>query len=140
MVVIGGGYIGMEVGSNLSKHGLDVTLVYPEKHLMERLFTPEIASFYEEVYKSKGIQLKPESLATSFEGQDGKVRLLCSLPECSTGCRATCWLDDPSAWPLFGTAGHTLMNRLVLRADAHTDLQRRVAVVAERTYAQPAPI
>lgn len=73
VVVIGGGYIGMEVGSNLSKHGLDVTLVYPEKHLMERLFTPEIASFYEDYYKNKGIKLKSQSLATSFEGQDGKV-------------------------------------------------------------------
>ena len=63
----------MEVGSNLSKHGLEVTLVYPEKHLMERLFTAEVAGFYEDYYKGKGIKLKPESLATSFEGKDGKV-------------------------------------------------------------------
>lgn len=77
-VVIGGGYIGMEVGSNLSKHGLEVTLVWPEKHLMERLFTPEVASFYEEYYKNKGIKLQPNALATSFEGKDGKVNF--SLP------------------------------------------------------------
>ena len=75
-VVVGGGYIGMEVGSNISKYGIDTTLVYPEPHLMSRLFTPEIAEFYEKIYKEKGIHLKPESLATSFEGKDGKVRLI----------------------------------------------------------------
>lgn len=63
----------MEVGSNLSKHGLDVTLVFPETHLMERLFIPEVATFYEEYYKDKGITLKNKSVATSFEGKDGKV-------------------------------------------------------------------
>ena len=73
-VVVGGGYIGMEVGSNISKHGVDTTIVYPEPFLMSRLFTKEIASFYEDVYRSKGIKLMPESLATAFEGKDGKVQ------------------------------------------------------------------
>lgn len=72
-VVVGGGYIGMEVGSNISKHGVETTIVYPEPFLMSRLFTKEIASFYEDVYRSKGIKLMPESLATAFEGKNGKV-------------------------------------------------------------------
>ena len=100
VVVIGGGYIGMEVGSNLSKHGLEVTLVYPEKHLMERLFTPEIASFYEEYYKNKGIKLQPESLATSFEGEGGKVR-------CHTLCPCHCW------WLRYGVSARLHLNVLV---------------------------
>ena len=63
----------MEVGSNISKHGVDTTIVYPEPFLMSRLFTKDIAAFYEDVYKSKGIHLMPDSLATAFEGKDGKV-------------------------------------------------------------------
>jgi len=77
--VIGGGYIGMEVGAGLSKNGMDVTLVYPEKHLMERLFTPEIAQFYEKYYEDKGIKLQSGSLATEFKGKDGHVSHCCSL-------------------------------------------------------------
>ena len=75
--VIGGGYIGMETAAGLNKNGLDVTLVFPEKHLMERLFTPEVAQFYEKYYTDKGITLKSGSLATEFEGKDGVVRILC---------------------------------------------------------------
>lgn len=48
VVVIGGGYIGLEVAAGLSLHeGVSVTMVFPEPHLMARLFTPEIAAFYE---------------------------------------------------------------------------------------------
>ena len=71
--VIGGGYIGMEVGAGLNKNGMDVTIVFPEKHLMERLFTPEIAQFYEQYYQDKGVTLKSGSLATEFKGKDGVV-------------------------------------------------------------------
>lgn len=32
---------------------MQVTLVFPESRVMERLFTPEIASFYEKFYEDK---------------------------------------------------------------------------------------
>ncbi|CAL8465067.1 g4602 [Coccomyxa elongata] len=71
--VIGGGYIGMETAAGLNKNGLDVTIVFPEKHLMERLFTAEMAAFYEKVYTDKGIKLMPGNIAASFEGTNGQV-------------------------------------------------------------------
>ena len=42
--------------------------------MRRRLFTPEIATFYEEFLTSKGITFIKEDTATSFEGKDGKVR------------------------------------------------------------------
>jgi NADPH-dependent 2,4-dienoyl-CoA reductase/sulfur reductase-like enzyme len=33
-VVVGGGYIGFEAAAGLSMHGLDVTMVFPETHLV----------------------------------------------------------------------------------------------------------
>lgn len=48
---IGGGYIGMECAAALALNGLDVTMVFPESRLMERLFTPELAAFYEGFYE-----------------------------------------------------------------------------------------
>lgn len=48
VVVVGGGYIGLEVAAGLSMHpGVSVAMVFPEPHLMARLFTPDIAAFYE---------------------------------------------------------------------------------------------
>ncbi|CAN6574972.1 unnamed protein product [Malus baccata var. baccata] len=55
-VVIGGGYIGMECAASLVINRMNVTMVFPEEHCMARLFTPKIASFYEEFYKSKGVK------------------------------------------------------------------------------------
>jgi monodehydroascorbate reductase (NADH) len=36
VVVVGGGYIGLEVAAGLSLHGVEVTMVFPETHLMAR--------------------------------------------------------------------------------------------------------
>lgn len=72
-VVVGGGYIGMEVAAGLSMWGLDVTMVFPESRLMERFFTPEIAAFYEEVYAGKGIKMVKGELCSGFTGAEGKV-------------------------------------------------------------------
>jgi len=66
--VVGGGYIGLETTAGLVKNGMEVTLVFPEKHVMDRLFTPEIAAFYEKFYTEKGVKLMPGTLAAGFEG------------------------------------------------------------------------
>ena len=50
-----------------------VTLVYPEKHFMERLFTPEIAAFYEKFYADKGVVIKEGNTVSALEGKDGHV-------------------------------------------------------------------
>jgi monodehydroascorbate reductase (NADH) len=72
-VVVGGGYIGLECAAALQMNDLDVTIVFPEGRFMERLFTPEIADFYEKFYADKGIKIISKDTVTSFEGE-GKVR------------------------------------------------------------------
>jgi len=57
VVVIGGGYIGLEVGAAANLMGCKVTLVFPEEHVMPRLFNRDIAHHYETFYKSKGVDL-----------------------------------------------------------------------------------
>ncbi|KAF3775700.1 Monodehydroascorbate reductase 4 [Nymphaea thermarum] len=66
-VVIGGGYIGMECAAALVTNNIAVTMVFPEEHCMARLFTPEIAAFYEEYYKSKGVKFIKGTVLSSFE-------------------------------------------------------------------------
>lgn len=74
VVVIGGGYIGMECTAGVASREQAATLVFPEGHLMQRLFTPEIAAFYERFYADKGVKMVKQQLATSLEGEGGKVR------------------------------------------------------------------
>jgi NADPH-dependent 2,4-dienoyl-CoA reductase/sulfur reductase-like enzyme len=40
-VVVGGGYIGMEVAAQLINNGISATIVCPEDRLLARLFTPK---------------------------------------------------------------------------------------------------
>lgn len=72
-VAIGGGYIGMEVAAGLAQNGLNTTMVYPEPHIMSRLFTPKLAEFYENFYREKGITLLKGGKVTELEGANGKV-------------------------------------------------------------------
>lgn len=73
-VVIGGGYIGMECAAALVTNRIKVTMVFPEAHCMARLFTPKIAEFYEDYYKSKGVIFIKGTVLSSFENDSkGKV-------------------------------------------------------------------
>ncbi|KAL8193526.1 hypothetical protein R6Q57_026661 [Mikania cordata] len=73
-VVIGGGYIGMEVAASLVINKINVSMVFPEPHCMARLFTPKIASYFEEFYKSKGVKFVKGTVMSSFVfNPDGKV-------------------------------------------------------------------
>ncbi|XP_072959212.1 monodehydroascorbate reductase 2, peroxisomal [Typha angustifolia] len=73
-IVIGGGYIGMECAAALVTNKIKVTMVFPEKHCMARLFTPKIAEFYENYYKSKGVRFVKGTVLSSFENDSaGKV-------------------------------------------------------------------
>ncbi|KAL0540833.1 hypothetical protein IC582_020849 [Cucumis melo] len=66
-VVIGGGYIGMECAASLVISKINVTMVFPEAQCMPRLFTPKIASFYEDYYKSKGVEFVKGTVLSSFD-------------------------------------------------------------------------
>ncbi|KAM7280887.1 hypothetical protein ACFE04_008021 [Oxalis oulophora] len=73
-VVIGGGYIGMECAASLVINKINVTMVFPEEHCMARLFTPKIASYYEDAYESKGVKFVKGTVLTSFDfDSNGKV-------------------------------------------------------------------
>lgn len=73
-VVVGGGYIGMEVAAVLAGKGIEVTMVYPGEHLLERVFTPEMAEYFEETYRRHGVRLLSRRRIAAFEGTDRAAR------------------------------------------------------------------
>ncbi|XP_042429749.1 monodehydroascorbate reductase 3, cytosolic-like isoform X2 [Zingiber officinale] len=72
-VIVGGGYIGLELSAVMKINNFDVTMVYPEPWCMPRLFTPEIAAFYESYYANKGVKIDKGTLVTSVKLKDGRV-------------------------------------------------------------------
>ncbi|KAH1251501.1 Monodehydroascorbate reductase, chloroplastic/mitochondrial [Glycine max] len=57
VVVVGGGYIGMEVAAAAVGWKLDATIIFPEDDLLQRLFTPSLARRYEELYQKNGVKV-----------------------------------------------------------------------------------
>ncbi|KAL4324935.1 hypothetical protein GQ457_11G013270 [Hibiscus cannabinus] len=75
VVIVGGGYIGLEVAAAMRINNFDVTMVYPEPWCMPRLFTPTIAAFYESYYKNKGIKIIKGTVAVGFNANaNGEVK------------------------------------------------------------------
>lgn len=72
-VIVGGGFIGMEVAAVLSQAGLDVTMVLNDERISKRLFTPEMSNFFEGYYKERGVRLLKSAPVTELRG-DGTVK------------------------------------------------------------------
>ena len=82
MVVIGGGYIGMEAAAVGRKLGLNVTVVEAMDRIMSRGIGEEISSFFENMHKEEGVTILTGTGVTAFEG-DGKLHTVV----CSDGTR-----------------------------------------------------
>jgi NADPH-dependent 2,4-dienoyl-CoA reductase/sulfur reductase-like enzyme len=54
-VVIGSGFIGMEVASVLASRGVRTTMVFPDDRVWKRLFTPPVSTFFERQFAGHGI-------------------------------------------------------------------------------------
>ena len=75
VVIIGRGYIGLELSTVMKISNLDVCMVYPKPWCMPRLFTADIADFYESYYANKGIKIIKGIVAVGFTSDaNGKVK------------------------------------------------------------------
>ncbi len=67
-VVIGGGFIGMEVAAVLTQRGLSVSMVLGDDRIWKRLFTPEMSKFFEDYYSAKGVRIVRSTTVTELRG------------------------------------------------------------------------
>ncbi len=68
-VVIGGGFIGMEVAAVLTQKNVHTTMVFPEERVWKRMFTPEMSTFFARYYADRGIEVLAKSNVAGFEGE-----------------------------------------------------------------------
>ncbi len=78
-VVVGGGFIGLEVAENLKHRGVDVTLFELVPHILPP-FDEEIALFAQNHMKEKGVDIITGEKVTGFEGDsEGVKRVITSV-------------------------------------------------------------
>lgn len=71
-VVVGAGFIGIEMAENLVHRGLDVTFVEASRQVMPPL-DPEMAAFMAERLRDRGLNLLLGDAVAGFEWRDGKL-------------------------------------------------------------------
>jgi 3-phenylpropionate/trans-cinnamate dioxygenase ferredoxin reductase subunit len=57
IILIGGGYIGLEVASAMIEFGLKVTILEAEERILKRVTSPEVSKFYHDFHSNKGVEV-----------------------------------------------------------------------------------
>ena len=86
-VVIGGGFIGMEVASVLVQKNIQTTLVVREDRVWSRVFTPTMSAFFEQYYTARGVRIVKQARVAAIEGKnkaqalvlEGGEKIACDL-------------------------------------------------------------
>jgi NADPH-dependent 2,4-dienoyl-CoA reductase/sulfur reductase-like enzyme len=69
-VVIGGGFIGMEVAAVLSQKGIEVTMILSDDRIWKRLFSLQMSSFFEGYYASRGVRFAKNATVEELRGNE----------------------------------------------------------------------
>lgn len=71
LVVIGGGYIGLEVAAVAQAMGLHVTVLETEERLLKRVVSPDVSSFFHGLHSERGIDLQCGARVVQVNGING---------------------------------------------------------------------
>jgi 3-phenylpropionate/trans-cinnamate dioxygenase ferredoxin reductase subunit len=71
LVVIGGGYIGLETAAVAVKHGLKVTLLVARPTPLGRVTSPDVGKFFEDIHRQAGVTLCCDTEVTAIEDDSG---------------------------------------------------------------------
>jgi 3-phenylpropionate/trans-cinnamate dioxygenase ferredoxin reductase subunit len=67
-IVVGGGFIGMEVAASLTQRGVQVTVIEMEKHLWPRFADEKLAGFFQGYCEKKGVVFLTNTRVSEIRG------------------------------------------------------------------------
>ncbi len=70
IVIIGAGYIGLEVAAVMRQIGLDVTVIELADRVLSRVVSPQISAFFHEEHVSRGVKLELSTSLRAYVGED----------------------------------------------------------------------
>lgn len=72
IVIVGAGYIGLEVAAVCRQTGLEVTVLEMADRVMSRVVSGQVSAFYEQLHARHGVDIRLSTGLAAFEG-DGRV-------------------------------------------------------------------
>jgi 3-phenylpropionate/trans-cinnamate dioxygenase ferredoxin reductase component len=76
-VIVGGGYIGLEVAASLRKLGCAVTVIEALERVMNRVVAPPVSAFFTAEHARRGVEVVTEAAVASLEGESRVERVVC---------------------------------------------------------------
>jgi 3-phenylpropionate/trans-cinnamate dioxygenase ferredoxin reductase subunit len=81
LVVVGGGYVGLEVAASAIALGAKVTLLEAQPRVLARVAGPALSSFYEAVHRAAGVDVRTGVSLRKIQTENGQVTRI----ECEDG-------------------------------------------------------
>jgi 3-phenylpropionate/trans-cinnamate dioxygenase ferredoxin reductase subunit len=69
VVIVGAGYIGLEVAAVAAQLGLAVTVVEMEDRVMRRVVSPQLSDYYQGVHEQHGVNIRLKTTTSAFAGE-----------------------------------------------------------------------
>ena len=75
LLVIGGGYIGLEVAATARELGVEVTVLEMAERVMSRVTCPEVSRFYQEEHERRGVRIRCNETVRALHAdrQSGRI-------------------------------------------------------------------
>lgn len=78
IVVIGGGYIGLETAASLKKLGANVTVLEREERILARVTTPYLSTFFTKIHTDYGVHICVNKGVTEIKTNGNKNTVICA--------------------------------------------------------------
>jgi 3-phenylpropionate/trans-cinnamate dioxygenase ferredoxin reductase subunit len=73
VVIVGAGWIGLEVAAAARHHGNDVTIVEPQSTPLHAVLGPEMGRVFARLHREHGVELFTDTIVREIRGADGRV-------------------------------------------------------------------
>ncbi len=77
VVIIGGGYIGLETAASLRKIGAEVIVLEREERILSRVTSFEMSMFFNELHKQHNVALLTNKNVIAIESSNGMNKVIC---------------------------------------------------------------
>lgn len=74
VLIVGGGYIGLEAAAVSAKLGLKVTLIEASQRILQRVACPETSAYFRNLHGERGVVVREKTGLKGLSGEDGHVR------------------------------------------------------------------
>ncbi|GCE30572.1 pyridine nucleotide-disulfide oxidoreductase [Dictyobacter alpinus] len=125
IVIIGSGFIGLEVAASALTKGAKVTIIEPQERIWSNIVSPEVSQFFRQKFEKEGATMRYGYGATEFvAGKDGK---LASVRITSTGDKNKTE-DIPCD---FAVAGIGIQLNIELAESAGLEIDKRNGIIVD---------